>query len=134
VKKRQTGSVPLTDDDSELWYGAISVDAQSFTVQFDTGSSDLFVPGPNCDSSCSGHTIFNTGSATDTGSTFSLAYGDGSTVSGEVYEDSVTVAGLTAKPQAFGVASTYSTGFQISEFPYVSQNSTKSPQLISRQC
>ena len=67
-------------------------------VDFDTGSSDLFLPGPDCGSTCSGHTTYDPSSSStskDVGKSFSLAYGDGSTVSGEQYTDTVSIAGLT---------------------------------------
>ena len=51
------------------------------------------------------------------GSSFSLSYGDGSTVSGEQYTDTVTIGGLTATSQTLGAASQYSQGFESSEFP-----------------
>lgn len=158
--KRATGSDDLTDDEAELWYGTISVGtpATKYTgkrdlifrqeyaflrpslVDFDTGSSDLFLPGPDCDSSCSGHTTYDPSSSStsnDVGKTFSLSYGDGSTVSGEQYTDTVTIAGLTvsllpdmnsvaridyndcsqATKQTLGAAKTYSSGFESSNFP-----------------
>lgn len=120
--KRATGSDDLTDDEAELWYGTISVGtpAVDYTVDFDTGSSDLFLPGPDCSSSCSGHTTYDPSSSStskDVGKTFSLSYGDGSTVSGEQYTDTVTIAGLTATKQTLGAAKTYSTGFESSNFP-----------------
>jgi cathepsin D len=117
--KRQTGSDPLQDADSELWFGEISVGSTTFTVDFDTGSSDLFLPGKDCDSTCSGHTIYTAEGAKDAGQNFQLQFGDGSTVNGEVFTDSVTVAGLTASPQALGSAKVYSEGFQKSQFPLV---------------
>jgi cathepsin D len=120
IDKRATGKDPLTDDSAQLWYGSISVGTPSKTytgklsyyfrilcdsiteicclVDFDTGSSDLFLPGSNCGSTCSGHTLYNpksSSSAKDVGKSFSLQYGDGSTVSGEQWTDSVTLAGLT---------------------------------------
>ncbi|KAI0032971.1 acid protease [Vararia minispora EC-137] len=122
-RKRATeGSIQLTNDANSLWYGTISVGtpAGDFTVDFDTGSSDLFLPGPNCDASCSGHTIYNpstSSTSSDVGRTFSLAFGDNSTVSGELYTDTVSVAGLIATGQTLGAATTYSAGFQISQFP-----------------
>ncbi|EIW79799.1 acid protease [Coniophora puteana RWD-64-598 SS2] len=122
ASKRATGNDALTDDNSELWYGKISVGtpAVDYTVDFDTGSSDLFLPGPDCDSSCSGHTAYDpskSSSSSDVGQTFSLSYGDGSTVSGEQYTDTVAIAGLTATKQTLGAAKQYSTGFQSSQFP-----------------
>lgn len=60
--KRGTASEPLTDQvesgQDELYYGPIGIGSQSFTVDFDTGSADLFVPGPSC-SGCSGTTRYN---------------------------------------------------------------------------
>ena len=72
----------------------------SHTVDFDTGSSDLFVPSTSCGSTCSGHNEYDPDSSStscDLKKTFELAYGDGSTVEGEEYTDVVTVAGLTVR-------------------------------------
>ncbi|KAK7060334.1 hypothetical protein VNI00_001099 [Paramarasmius palmivorus] len=119
---RETGSDPLTDIDQVLWSGSISVGtpATQFTVDFDTGSSDLFLPGANCRVNCEGHTIYDTSqssTAEDEGKTFKLTFGDGSTSQGEVFHDTVTVAGLTATGQAVGAATQYSNGFAIDSFP-----------------
>ena len=70
-------------------------------VDFDTGSSDLFLPGPSCGSTCSGHTIYDPSSSSTSkslGKSFSLAYGDGSTVSGTQYTDKVSIAGISVSP------------------------------------
>jgi cathepsin D len=76
----------------------------SYTVDFDTGSSDLFVPSKSCGSSCSGHNAYDP-SASDTSrdlrKNFSLAYGDGSTVSGRQFADYVTVSGLVVRGSMF---------------------------------
>ncbi|KAF7982811.1 hypothetical protein HWV62_25743 [Athelia sp. TMB] len=122
VSKRDTGKDALTNDESQLWYGSIEVGTPStkYTVDFDTGSSDLFLPGPNCGSTCSGHTVYDpskSSTSKDVGQSFSLSYGDGSTVAGEQYTDTVTLAGLTAKPQTLGAAKQYSSGFESSQFP-----------------
>ncbi|KAF9490544.1 acid protease [Pleurotus eryngii] len=122
ITKRATGADPLTDDQEALWQGAISVGtpAKTFTVDFDTGSSDLFLPASNCAVNCAGHTLWTTGASStsrNAGRSFSLAFGDGSTVSGTVFSDTVTVAGLTATSQAVGAATRYSTGFAKAEFP-----------------
>ena len=70
------------------------------TVDFDTGSSDLFLPGVNCGSSCSGHKIYSAGessTAKDLGIKFTLRFGDQSTVSGEQYTDTVSIVGLAVR-------------------------------------
>ncbi|KAL0581947.1 hypothetical protein V5O48_000004 [Marasmius crinis-equi] len=119
---RAVGNDPLTDFEEVLWSGSISVGtpASTFTVDFDTGSSDLFLPGSNCNTNCNGHKRYTTSAsstAVDQRRTFSLAFGDGSTVQGEVFHDTVTVAGITATGQAVGAATTYSTGFALANFP-----------------
>ena len=118
VNKRETGADSLTDDSDVLWYGTISVGtpAVEYTglyshldltprlrsdtifpiVDFDTGSSDLFLPGPDCGQSCTGHTTYDPSSSSTSTSLdkdFSLAYGDGSTVSGTQYSDVVSING-----------------------------------------
>ncbi|KAI0081508.1 acid protease [Panus rudis PR-1116 ss-1] len=121
--RRATGADPLTDDqDGSLWQGDISVGTplQRYTVDFDTGSSDLFLPSSTCKTNCEGHKLYNTSSsstAADRHMTFTLEYGDGSQVSGEQYTDTVSIAGLTATKQTIGAASTYSSGFAPDNFP-----------------
>ncbi|EJD01643.1 acid protease [Fomitiporia mediterranea MF3/22] len=124
LQKRKTGKDPLTDDfDGELWQGSISVGtpANTFTVDFDTGSSDLFLPGTACtDQNCAGHKKFNTAAsstAIDQHQTFQIEFADESTVSGEVFHDTVSIAGLTATNQAVVAASQYSSGFALDVSP-----------------
>ncbi|KAH9059067.1 acid protease [Lactarius vividus] len=119
--KRGKGD-PLTDDSAELWYGSITVGtpAVTYTVDFDTGSSDLFLPGSDCDSTCSGHTSYDpesSSTSSDVGQPFELQFGGGSTVSGEQYMDTVALTGFEATGQRLGAATTYSSGFQSDQFP-----------------
>lgn len=89
-------------------------------VDYDTGSSDLFLPGPKCTENCESHTIYKPHSSftsKDLHKTYNLTYGDGSTVFGEQYTDIVTIAGMTAISQTLGASSQYSTGFAIANFP-----------------
>ncbi|EKM50295.1 uncharacterized protein PHACADRAFT_264907 [Phanerochaete carnosa HHB-10118-sp] len=118
VRKRATGSDPLMDqDDDEEWTGSASIGtpSQSFVVDFDTGSSDLWVPSSSCTSSvCNGKHKYQASSSSTSSKengTFSIEYGDGSTVSGPVYTDTVTIACLTATSQYFSPVTTLSSGF-----------------------
>ncbi|KAI9438431.1 acid protease [Lactarius psammicola] len=115
----------LAYNNAELWYGSITVGtpAVTYTVDFDTGSSDLVLPASNCDSTCSGHTLYDpsaSSTSSDVGKTIRTS------VRAEQYSDTVTLAEyilwlLTdlyhATRQRLGVATTYSSGFQANEFP-----------------
>ena len=97
----------------ELYYGSGNVgtdNPQTFTFDFDTGSSDTFIPGPACGQAqgCTGSTKYSQGGV-DAGNTTSVTYGSGS-VAGENFFDDVTIAGLTAKGQSI-VSLTTASGF-----------------------
>ncbi|GAA6012086.1 hypothetical protein JCM10207_005123 [Rhodosporidiobolus poonsookiae] len=88
--------------DGSLWAGTVTVGTppQTFTVDFDTGSADFWIPG----TTISGYDTFDpstSSTANKTDGSFQIVYGDGSTVSGPVYMDTVAVAGLEAKGQHF---------------------------------
>jgi cathepsin D len=110
--KRAVVSEPLTSFKNQEWNGPISLGTPpvQFTANFDTGSSDFFVPGDRCES-CGNHIRYNP----DVSSTsvyldqdFQLEYQDGSTVWGLLYNETITIAGLTATEQTFGAAVEYS--------------------------
>jgi cathepsin D len=116
ILKRQSNGA-LTDDvvqgEDELYYGSGTVGAttpQTFTFDFDTGSADIFVPGPSCGQTqgCYGTTKYSQTGA-DQHNTTTVLYGSGE-VTGENYLDSVTVAGLTATNQGL-ISLTQSQGF-----------------------
>ena len=91
-----TGSVELTDVEHEqLWTGKITVGGQSFQIDFDTGSADLIVNpgGYNPDKSKSAH---------NTGQHFRSSYADGTTSTGNIYQDEFQIAGLTAQKVPVG--------------------------------
>ena len=99
---------------------SVGTPAVSFTVDFDTGSSDLFLPASSCHSTCDGHKRYNPSSSStskDLRKGFFIGYADGSVVSGELYTDTVQIEGLTATKQTIGVATQYSAGFQSANFP-----------------
>lgn len=62
----------------------------------------------------SGHSIYKPSSSATklSGSTWSISYGDGSSASGDVYKDTVTVGGVKATGQAVEAASKISSSFQ----------------------
>ncbi|KAI9449173.1 acid protease [Lactarius psammicola] len=111
------GSEPLIDYEFAYWYGSISVGtpAKTFTVAFDTGSSDLFLPSSKCGGSCRGHVLYDTSKSTTAHNlkeTFEARYGDGTDyVNGTLYTDDVTFAGYTAKDQTLGVATHFAGSF-----------------------
>ncbi|XP_043572465.1 gastricsin-like [Chiloscyllium plagiosum] len=105
----QTGNEPLLNSMNSFYYGSITVGTppQSFTVLFDTGSSNLWVPSIYCNSApCGNHARFNpTQSSTFTtnGQTFSFSYGSGS-LSGYFGYDTVNVAGISISKQELGLS------------------------------
>ncbi|KAJ8518369.1 hypothetical protein ONZ45_g4558 [Pleurotus djamor] len=123
--KRATGADPLVDDQEVLWHGAITVGTppKTFTVDFDTGMLSSAYARRLSDSRrqavATSSSLRRTATSTsrNLGRTFNLAFGDGSTVSGTIFQDTVGLAGLTATTQAVGAATRYSTGFAIDEFP-----------------
>lgn len=62
----------------------------------------------------SGHSVYNpaTSGKVDTGETWSISYGDGSSASGNVYFDKVVVGGTTVNSQAVEAAQRISAQFQ----------------------
>ena len=86
--------VDVYDEEDDLeWAGTISVGtpAQKFLIDFDTGSSDLWMPSSSCSSStCRSKTRYSSSKSSTSSKksgSFSIQYGDGSTVSGPVYTD-----------------------------------------------
>ncbi|KAM9278176.1 pepsin A-like [Morus bassanus] len=104
-------SEPLQNFMDTQYFGAISIGtpAQEFTVIFDTGSSNLWVPSVYCSSpACGNHKRFNPEkSSTFVGTNESLyiAYGTGS-MTGVLGYDTVTVSDIKVINQIFGLAET----------------------------
>ncbi|NXL25454.1 PEPE protein, partial [Setophaga kirtlandii] len=100
---------PLLNALDVEYYGTISIGTppQDFSVVFDTGSSDLWVPSVSCPSlACQTHRMFDpaqSSSYKSTGLSLSIHYGTGE-MEGTVGMDTVTVASLVDTNQLFGLS------------------------------
>ncbi|KAF4446677.1 putative aspartic proteinase precursor [Fusarium austroafricanum] len=118
--KRQNGSGSATttpqDEDIE-WLTPVQIGtpAQTFNLDFDTGSSDLWVFSTETTGS-SGHDEYNPAKSSSakklSGATWKISYGDGSSSSGDVYKDKVSVGGLVVNSQAVEAAQKVSSEFE----------------------
>ncbi|KAH9910842.1 acid protease [Amylocystis lapponica] len=97
----------LTFQDNGLVSGSIAIGTphQPFTIDFDTGSSDLWVANIDCnDYTCEGKVLYDplqSSTSVSQPGTFSTEYGGGSPVSGPIYSDTVKVGTVTVTNQTF---------------------------------
>jgi len=113
----EEGTVTATPEtgDSEF-LAPISIGGQTMNMDFDSGSSDLWVFNTQLSTqSQAGHTNFDpTKSSTFAlmqGASFSISYGDGSGAAGNVGTDTVNIGGATVTSQAIELATAVSASF-----------------------
>ncbi|KIW71976.1 hypothetical protein PV04_00201 [Phialophora macrospora] len=115
------GSVTATPEQFDAEYLCpVTIGGQTLNLDFDTGSSDLWVFSSELSSSAqSGHSIYNPSKSSTSkklnGASWSISYGDGSSASGDVYTDTVDIGGTTVTGQAVELAKTISAQFQQDE-------------------
>jgi len=106
--KRSHGSAPATPQPSDIEYltpVSIGTPPQTLNLDFDTGSSDLWVFSSETQADeVNGQTRYNISYSSTAKKldnyTWNIQYGDGSYSSGDVYKDTVTIGGLTFAEQA----------------------------------
>uniref|UniRef100_A0A8C3Q654 Uncharacterized protein n=1 Tax=Geospiza parvula TaxID=87175 RepID=A0A8C3Q654_GEOPR len=107
--RTRVATEPLLNALDVEYYGTISIGTppQDFSVVFDTGSSDLWVPSVSCPSlACQTHRVFDPSQSStykSTGLSLSIHYGTGE-MEGTVGLDIVTVASLVDTNQLFGLS------------------------------
>ncbi|KAL9110155.1 MAG: hypothetical protein Q9227_005215 [Pyrenula ochraceoflavens] len=104
-----------TQNDSEF-LSPVQVGGQTMVMDFDSGSSDMWVFNTQLPANQQGnHTLFDPSKSTTfqqmQGATFNISYGDGSFASGPVGMDQVDIGGATVQQQAIGVPDQVSDSF-----------------------
>ncbi|PQK13192.1 hypothetical protein BB8028_0004g01230 [Beauveria bassiana] len=110
---KQTGEVTAEDQQNDSEYlceVSIGTPPQNVLLDFDTGSSDLWIFSTELDKATQkGHTVFDPSKSSTfnklAGQTWQISYGDGSSASGDCGSDNVTIGGLTIENQTVELAS-----------------------------
>ncbi|KAI1394459.1 endothiapepsin [Hypoxylon trugodes] len=120
ILRRDSGSAKTTPEENDIQYltpVSIGTPAQTLNLDFDSGSSDLWVFSTELPAgSVNGQTQYDASKSSTakklSGASWDISYGDGSSSSGDVYTDTVTVGGVTFKSQAVEAAKQVSDQFQ----------------------
>src|SRR5947209_2258874 len=79
---------------------------QSFRIDFDTGSADLWVYGKGINLHGTSHSEFDSSKSSTyvkDGRAWKIAYGDGSNASGFLAKDTVNIGGINIANQTFSI-------------------------------
>lgn len=113
----ENGQVQATPEDNDaLFLSPVNVGGQTLNLDFDTGSSDLWVFSTALSQkTIGGHTAYNPKNSSTfqnmQGATFLITYGDGSGAAGTVGLDTVDIGGATVTKQAIEMATAVSQSF-----------------------
>ncbi|KAJ5165952.1 aspergillopepsin A-like aspartic endopeptidase [Penicillium capsulatum] len=104
----QTGAVTATSVQNDVEFvSPVTIGGQNITLNFDTGSADLWVMNTYLpDSITSGRTVYDPQKSRTykaTKGTFAISYGDSSSASGGLAQDTVSIGGATVQNQVFGI-------------------------------
>jgi hypothetical protein len=108
-------ATPVEPNDLE-YIAAINIGGQTLNMNFDTGSSDLWVFNTQLGAQQrKGHTVYDPKRSSTfqflQGHTFTISYGDGSGASGNVGTDTVSIGGVSVSGQAIELATKVSASF-----------------------
>ncbi|KAI7887782.1 aspartic peptidase domain-containing protein [Mucor mucedo] len=103
-----------------LGYIHIGTPPQKFNMDFDTGSSDIWIPSMACGNSCGSHRRYDStlSSTYESGAnkTWALHYGDGSSVIGNTARDTVHLGNISQPGQLIGLVSKETAQFATDRF------------------
>ncbi|KAF2188137.1 acid protease [Zopfia rhizophila CBS 207.26] len=112
-----TGEVAANpEDNAALFLSPVEIGGQTLNLDFDSGSSDLWVFSTELPQQSIGqHSAFDAQKSTSfkqiQGAQFSISYGDGSGAAGIVGTDKVNIGGVTVENQAVELATAVSRSF-----------------------
>lgn len=124
----KAGSTPLASLKNHLIFYdteiTLGTPPQKFTVDLDTGSSDLWVAANGADSA---YNPQNSSTYTDYRSGFAISYGDGSSASGDWVKDTITYGGASVPQFVFAAASQVSSKEQVFGIGYKGNEASHFP-------
>ncbi|KAL0262654.1 hypothetical protein SLS55_001624 [Diplodia seriata] len=114
----ENGEVAANPEENEaLFLSPVKIGGQTMNMDFDTGSSDLWVFSTQLSKQAiGGHAAFDSAKSKSfqamDGASFLITYGDGSGAAGNVGLDTVDIGGATVTKQAIEMATAVSQSFQ----------------------